>query len=179
MKIKLNIIPNEVPIEHDGILGTEFFRNNNAKINYAQKQLELNDKIYPFEMQETILVPARTISDFYVRIKNSDQNLGFIPQLHLCNGVYSGNAIVSSNNNKAYMKIFNTNTQPQKLTIPTVELIDFEEVSIHEEKQPDKIKNFEDRKEFNFSQQIFNDFIKQIPKVIDCDLSFNISNKNR
>ena len=34
----LNIIPNEVPIEHDGILGTEFFRNNNAKINYAEKQ---------------------------------------------------------------------------------------------------------------------------------------------
>ena len=28
----LNIIPNEVPIEHDGILGTEFFRKNNAKI---------------------------------------------------------------------------------------------------------------------------------------------------
>ena len=67
----LNIIPNEVPIEHDGILGTEFFRNNNAKINYAEKQLEINDKIYPFKMQETILVPARTISDFYVRIKNS------------------------------------------------------------------------------------------------------------
>ena len=60
----LNIIPNEVPIEHDGILGTEFFRNNNAKINYAEKRLEINDKIYPFEMQETILVPARTILDF-------------------------------------------------------------------------------------------------------------------
>ena len=82
-------------------------------------------------MQVTILVPARTISDFYVRIKNSEQKQGFIPQLHLCNGVYSGNAIVSNNKNKAYMKIFNTNTQPQKLTIPTVELIDFEEVPIH------------------------------------------------
>ena len=37
--------------------------------------------------------------------------------------------------NKAYMKIFNTNTQHQKLTIPTVELIDFEKVPIREEKQ--------------------------------------------
>ena len=62
----LNIILNEVPIEHDGILGSEFFRNNNARINYAEKQLELNHEIYPFKMQETILVPARTISDFYV-----------------------------------------------------------------------------------------------------------------
>ena len=75
-------------------------------------------------MQETILVPARTISDFYVRIKKIEKKQGFIPQLHLCNRVYLGNAIVSNNNNKAYMKIFNINTQPQKLTIPTVELID-------------------------------------------------------
>ena len=84
----LIMIPNEVPIEHDGILGTEFFRNNNAKINYAEEQLEINNEVYPFEMQEPILVPARTISDFNVRIRNSEQKQGFIPQLHLCNGVY-------------------------------------------------------------------------------------------
>ena len=74
------------------------------------------------------------------------------------------------------MKIFNTNTQPQKLTISTVELIDFEEVSIHEVKKTDTKTNLEDRKEFNFLQQIFNDFINQIPKINDCDQSFNISN---
>ena len=77
------------------------------------------------------------------------------------------------------MKIFNTNTQPQKLTIPTVELIDFEEVSIHEEKQTETKQKLEGTKEFNFSQQIFNDFINQIPKVNDCDQSFSISDKNR
>ena len=47
----LNIIPNEVPIEHHGILCLEFFRNNNAKINYAEKQLEIINEVYPFEMQ--------------------------------------------------------------------------------------------------------------------------------
>ena len=166
----LNIIPNEVSIEHDGILGTEFFINNNGKINYAQKQLEINDKIYSFEMQETILVPSRTISDFYVRIKNSEQKQGFIRQLRLCNGVYLGNAIVYNNNNKAYMKIFNKNTQPQRLTIPTVELIYFEELSIHE-----KTINQNDRK-FNLSQQIFNDLISQIPQTNDYNQSLNISN---
>ena len=77
------------------------------------------------------------------------------------------------------MKIFNTNTQPQKLTIPTVELIDFEEVPIHEEKQTNTKTNLGDGKEFNFSQQIFNDFINQIPKINAYDQSFNISNKNR
>ena len=77
------------------------------------------------------------------------------------------------------MKIFDANTQPQRLTIPTFELIDFEEISTHEEKQADTKTNSEDRKEFNFSQQIFNDFIDQILKVNNCDQSFNISNQDR
>ena len=52
------------------------------------------------------------------------------------------------------MKIFNTNTQPEKLTTPIVKLLDFEEVSIHKEtiNQNDKKSELEDRKEFNFSQ---------------------------
>ena len=70
----LNIIPNAVPIEHDGILGTEFFGNNNAKINVGEKQLEINSGICPFEMQETIFLPARTIPDFYVRIRTVNKN---------------------------------------------------------------------------------------------------------
>ena len=101
-------------------------------------------------MQETILVPAGTILDFYVRIKNNEQKQVFIPQLHLCNEVYLGNAIVSRNNSKANIKMFNTNTQHQRLTIPTVESIDFEEVPIHEEKQTNTKSNLGDRKEFNF-----------------------------
>ena len=103
--------------------------NMNQQLQQPQPQQQQQQEFNQQEMQETILVPARTISDFYVRIKNSEQKQGFIPQLNLCNGVYSGNAIVSNNNNKAYMKIFNTNTQPQKLAIPTVELIDFEETA--------------------------------------------------
>ena len=112
------------------------------------------------------MVPARTISDFYVRIKNSEQKQRFIPQLNLCNGIYLGNAIVYNNNSKAYLKIFNTNTQPQRFTIPTVELIDFEELSIHGKtiNQNDRKLNLGNEK-FNYSQQIFNDSINQIPQT--------------
>ena len=54
------------------------------------------------------------------------------------------------------MKVFNTNTQPQRLTIPTVELLYFEELSIHEKsiKHTDGKLSLENKKEFNFSQQI-------------------------
>ena len=36
----LNIIPKEIPIEHDGIIGTEFYKNNKAKINYSKSHLK-------------------------------------------------------------------------------------------------------------------------------------------
>ena len=49
----LKIISNEVPIEHDDILGTKLFRNNNAK-----NLVEISDKIDPFGIQETTLVPS-------------------------------------------------------------------------------------------------------------------------
>lgn len=42
------IIPNEDPIERDGVLGTDLFRINNDKINYEEGQLEFYNKQYPF-----------------------------------------------------------------------------------------------------------------------------------
>ena len=40
----------------------------------------MNNEVYPFEMQETIMVPARSILDSYVRIEKSKQKQGFISQ---------------------------------------------------------------------------------------------------
>ena len=79
------------------------------------------------------------------------------------------------------MKIFNTNTQPKKLTIPIVELLDFEVVSIHKEtiNQTGKELDLEERKEFNCLQNIFNDLINQLPQTYDFKPSFNISHKDR
>ena len=34
----LNIIPNEIPVDEDGVLGSEFFRKNKVNINYTGPQ---------------------------------------------------------------------------------------------------------------------------------------------
>ena len=44
----LNIIPNEVPIDEDGVLGSEFFRENKVILNYVSKCLEMQNKLYLF-----------------------------------------------------------------------------------------------------------------------------------
>ena len=67
-----NIIPKEVPVDEDGVLGSEFFRDNNVKINYEIKCLELDERHYPFASQNTLEIPARSISEFYLIVENSD-----------------------------------------------------------------------------------------------------------
>ena len=57
-----NVIPNEVPVEKDGVLESEFFQDNSVNINYTSKCLEIENHCYPFESTKTLTVPARTVT---------------------------------------------------------------------------------------------------------------------
>ena len=45
----LKIISNEVPIDDDGVLRSEFFRGNKVNINYVSEYLEIQNKLYLFK----------------------------------------------------------------------------------------------------------------------------------
>ena len=51
--ILFNIIPNEVPVEEDGVLGSECIQDNNANINYTSKCLEIENHCFPFKSTNT------------------------------------------------------------------------------------------------------------------------------
>ena len=70
----LNIIPNEVPIDEDVVISSEFFRENNFNINYVSKCLEIQNKLYPFESTEVSTISARTVTKFYIPIENIEKN---------------------------------------------------------------------------------------------------------
>ena len=91
-----NIIPNEVPVEEDGVLGSEFFQDNSVNINYTSKCLEIEDHCYPFKSTNTFTIPARTVTTFYVNIKNTEKSEGYVPRLHSQDGVYVGDAVVKN-----------------------------------------------------------------------------------
>ena len=61
---KLNIIPNEVLIDEDGVLDSEFFRKNKVNINYSSKCLEMQNKLYPLKSTQILTIPARTVTAF-------------------------------------------------------------------------------------------------------------------
>ena len=53
-----NIIPNDVPVEEDGVLGSEFFQDNSVNINYTSKCLEFENPCCPFKYTNTFTIPA-------------------------------------------------------------------------------------------------------------------------
>ena len=49
-----NLIPNSVPVEADGVQGSEFFTDNYVNINYTWKYLEIHNNKYPFRNPEKL-----------------------------------------------------------------------------------------------------------------------------
>ena len=115
-----NIIPNEVPVEEDGLLGSEFFQDNSGNINYTSKCLEIENHCYPFKSTNKFTIPARTVTTFYINIKNTEKSEGYVPRLHIQDGVYIGDAVVKNRKGKAYLKFANTNEIPITLSVPIV-----------------------------------------------------------
>ena len=83
----LNIIPNEVPIDENGVLGSEFFRENKVNINYVSKYLEIQNKLYLFVSTQILIIPARTITTCYIPIENTEKKR----RLHTATIYWRGN----------------------------------------------------------------------------------------
>ena len=116
----LKLIPKEVPIDEDRVLGSEFFRENKVNINYLSKCLEIQNKQYPFESTQILTIPATTVTKFYIPIENTEESEGYIPRLHIGEGIYAEDAIVKNCKGKAYIKFANTNEIPVTTSIPII-----------------------------------------------------------
>ena len=150
-----NLIPNSVPVEEDGILGSELFIDNEVNINYISKCLEINNNKYPFWNPETTILPARSISTLSIRITNANQEEGFIPLLSLKKGIYTGNAVLKNHGGKAYIKVANILSIPIEIETLTVILEDFEEITINNY----KTTTFRNKYESNNPEKLIDKFI--------------------
>ena len=173
----LNIIPNEVPIDEDGVLGSEFFRENKVNISYVSKCLEIQNKLYPFESTQILTIPTRTIATFYIPFENTEKSEGYVPRLHFREGIDAGDAIVKNCNGKAYIKFPNTNEISVTISIPAMTLETFEERGFQNvTSQSSNSKNFSND---DLSNKILNSFLKT-DKFFDNPCKFfNITGEER
>jgi len=72
------VVKDDVPIPCDGILGSEFLRDNNAILDYNKRNLIMGND-YSILQQKKIRVPARTVPVSF-NITNPEKTEGYVPR---------------------------------------------------------------------------------------------------
>lgn len=127
--VTFHVVPDDFPIIPQGILGTAFFSEHNAQIDFQANCLYWRNQIFPFKKYESIVVPARTNVGFVIRIANPEIRSGYLPRLHTIAGVFIGDSLVSCSCGKAFTRAINTTDQEVELLIPTVTLREVSQIS--------------------------------------------------
>ena len=126
-KTKFNLIPESFPIETNGLLGRNFFRENGAVINFKNNSLDFKGKEILFIKGATVNLPARSTTMAYVRIENKIEE-GYLRELKIKKGIYAGKGVVRNKEGKACIPFFNTTEEDICIIIPTVRLEEYDEI---------------------------------------------------
>ncbi|RLU27171.1 hypothetical protein DMN91_000970, partial [Ooceraea biroi] len=120
-------IPDDFPISQAGILGNNFFVYTGSKIDYADGYLEMSDMKIPFFTSETIIVPPRSESAFYIRLQNLEVKIGYVPKITLTQGIHLGDTIADNVNGKAHLPIISTLDKEVEIRVPTLRMVPLNE----------------------------------------------------
>ena len=128
--IKFQIVKDDFPLTENGILGMTFLEQQEVTLKFRKhlpNSLWLGSKELPFcATSATLNLPSRTKVLVIIPVKNKEKTTGYIRRLETGPGVYVGEALVTQEN--GFVKIFaiNTNVKDIKVTIPLVELEEFQ-----------------------------------------------------
>lgn len=92
--VVFHIVPDDFPVITQGILGSSFFTQYNACIDYRNHEITWHNRSIPFKTRESVVLPARTKFGLIVRISNPEIKVGYISRLRVCDGVLGGEALV-------------------------------------------------------------------------------------
>lgn len=123
--VPFHIVPDNFPIDTDGILGSEFCAGT-ADVLYTQNCLVWHGEAIPFFNAGPILLPPRSNSIIPVNVINSDVAEGLLERMDIAPGVLLGNAILKNNRGRATTRIINTTEEEVRITTPSVFLHAYE-----------------------------------------------------
>ncbi|KAH0553330.1 hypothetical protein KQX54_001127 [Cotesia glomerata] len=123
------IVDNNFPIEQNGIIGMSFLTKQQALLSFKEKlpsSLILENEEIPFCKHPSFDLPPRTRKSIKIPVKNYNLEEGYIKRIDCGPGIFVGEAVVKPKD--GHIKIFaiNCTHHPVNLTIPPVELEDFE-----------------------------------------------------
>ena len=115
-------MPEEFPIDTDGLLGWDMLTKHQAKINAANKRLEVGWIVITFEKDEQFVIPSHARQVIYARVRNTEDKIGFVALQGLGTGLLFGNFVAENKDGKAYALCYNIGDEPVTLSPPLIRL---------------------------------------------------------
>ncbi|KAL0111266.1 hypothetical protein PUN28_012870 [Cardiocondyla obscurior] len=129
-QVIFHIVSKDFPISQAGILGNDFFKQTNSRIDYAEGHLEISGERISFSTPETITVPPQGESLFFVRISNPEIEVGYVPRMKVVHGIYLGDTVATNEDGKTYLNIISTLSEPIEVQVPTIQLLPLSEMQV-------------------------------------------------
>lgn len=158
IQVRFQVVNNNFPVSHDGILGKEFLEENKIAIDYAKKEISNNEENYLSDQNikksptsNIFIVPPRSEMIIPIQIMDTQIKENETLIIHtqaIQNLVQCGNIVTTVKDRQALTKIVNQNEN--SITLHEINFNDlsyekFEEADIHvcnkvsEEIQDDQI----------------------------------------
>ncbi|KMQ92398.1 enzymatic polyprotein endonuclease reverse [Lasius niger] len=122
---KFHVVLDDISIPSDGIIGSEFLRDNNAILDYNKEVLIIKDIIIPFYKEKKVTIPARTVTPVCFNITNPEKAEGYIPFCEPVKGLYLGEALVANTQGKGHLQIYNVTERDYTIILRPMHLIDY------------------------------------------------------
>lgn len=127
--VNFHVVDDSLLIDQDGILGSEYFAGNKARLDYKQKHIKWRNIYIPFDTREKIIVSKRSSVPCTINIANPEAKEGLIPKIEPIKGVYFGNAVVKNHKGRGYMRIIKTTSRNYEFTTPTMVIEGFKNLT--------------------------------------------------
>ena len=146
VSVEFHVVENTLPISPDGILERPYLRQEQVQISVRHNTLVtvsnpitpipfvdaefrepnkgLKSEIKPFA--RILKIKARTRQPIAVDVINSEVGEGYLPKLNTPEGLYVGEAAVTTQNGKCHVLAINTTEQDLEFCIPPQEVIPFD-----------------------------------------------------
>ena len=97
-----HIVPDEFPIDTDGLLGLDMLSKYEGQTKAGKTCLEINHLTVPFSKEEQFVIPPNTRQIIYAHVLNEKEEAGFVPLQNLGPGLLFGNFVATNKEGKAY-----------------------------------------------------------------------------
>lgn len=135
-QITFHVVNDTITLPCDGILGSEFFTQTNAKIDYEKNVITMGTINLPFFISQPNHIESRTRKLISMTVTNPEIQQGYLKKLDLGPGIYAGEAVFTVQENRIILPITNTTNKSTCINVGAVTLDEYQTAEPEWESDP-------------------------------------------